>query len=177
MKQPQEFFFPIFLETADNIWTQEAYTDTSSSAFNFYYLKPMSHAEGLKEMVKRYNFFDEKTYDYLYNIFGGHMRFYLEVFSLSQLNIPFDDVIKNLMTEANSNLTTCLMHVQKKEDQEEIKVLFHQLQNNNFSLKRAFLSDVIKRLISCNLLFYNAKIGNLTLQNRLLERAIPKTLE
>ena len=174
MKLPQEFFFPIFLETADNIWMQEAYT---SSAFDFYYLKPMSHAEGLNEMVQRYNFFDENTYNYLYSIFGGHVRFYLEVFSLSELNIPFDDVIKNLMADANFILNTCLMHVQEEKDQEEIKVLFRQLQSNNFSLKPASLSDVIKRLISCNLLFYNAKIGNLTLQNRLLERAIPKTLE
>jgi len=45
--------FPVILETSDNIWMEGLYSGTSNSAFQFYYLEPMSKLEGKHAMVTK----------------------------------------------------------------------------------------------------------------------------
>ena len=61
------------------------------------------------------------------------------------------------------------------KSQKEVKLLFQQLQSNNFTLPLDWLPITIKHLISCNLLFYNTVSSNLTVQNQLLEGNRPQT--
>ena len=68
------------------------------------------------------------------------------------------------------------MHIQKKEDQEEVMSLFQQLHQQNFSLQVVWLTDVTKHLISCNLLFYNALNRKIAVQNYLLENVISEMI-
>ena len=163
--------FALIIETSDNLWMNEAIMDTSNSAFNFYYLPPMTYQVGKEEMVNKYSMFNEETYDELYELFGGHVRFYEYFWNRRQLN----DTIDRLMAEAEILLSACLMKLYEKEKQEEVANLFKLLQNYNFTLTRkTYLSGVVEHLIKCNLLFYNAQISTLVVQNRMLEKAINK---
>ena len=149
-----DFLFSIILETSDNLWVKEAYGDTSNAAFSFYFMEAMSYNEVKEEIVERFGLFDEQTYDNLYKLFGGHMRFYKTVWKAKKTIASYDDVMMELMQEQRINLVACLMHVKQKRQKEVISLLA-ELQEKNFTLGTFFLSDTTKALISCNLLFYN----------------------
>lgn len=155
--------FSIILETSDNLWMKQCYADTSNSAFKFYYLLPMSHLEGQKEMVTRYEMFDNGSYDHLYSQFGGHIRFYEVFWRLQKEEHSSDAIIEEFEKESKILMTMCLMHTVKKEDQMKIISLFEQLKRENFTLKDCFfLTPTIEQLISCNLLFYNLHTSEVT---------------
>ena len=140
----QKAEFPIILETSDNLWMSEAHEDTSNSAFIFYYLSAMSYKAGKEEMVSRFNLFSNQTYDDLYSVFGGHVRFYKEFWSLHNIgNWTYNDSINFLIKEAEVILNVCLM----KKQQQDVMPLLTQLNNSNFSVKMWYLTSRI-------LLFY-----------------------
>ena len=64
------------METSDNLWMEQIHSDTSNSAYKFYYLKSMTYVEGIQELVQRYRLFNKEKYNNLYNELGGHTRFY-----------------------------------------------------------------------------------------------------
>ena len=47
----------------------------SNLAFKFYYVKPISYYDSKEEIVKRYDLFDEKSYDYLYEVLAVREAF------------------------------------------------------------------------------------------------------
>ena len=106
---------------------KEAYSDTSNAAFSFYFMEAMSYNEVKEEIVERFGLFDEQTYDNLYKLFGGHMRFYQVVWKAKNTIASCDDVMKELMQEQAINLIACLMHV-KQEKQKEVISLLAELQ-------------------------------------------------
>ena len=165
--------FPVIIETSDNLWMREAFCDTSNSAFLFYYLQPMQYDEGRQYMVKRYGLFDAKTYDKLYSLFGGHIRFYTVFWEKrNKSSALYDDIINIFETESKLTLNVCLMKMRKEDMQKETLSLFQQLINNNFTVQRLWLSPTVEKLIACNLLFFNAINGILSVQNPFLETEI-----
>lgn len=60
---------------------------------------------------------------------------------------------------------------------ERYRLLFQCLQNSSFTLHINWLTITMKQLISRNLLFYDAVTGSLTVQTRLLKRAIAQKLQ
>ena len=129
----------------------------------------MSYEARKEEMVGRYCIFDNEIYDNLYSKFGGHVMFYKEFWNLHNIgNCTYNDSIKFLIKEAKLILNVCLM----TKKQEDIKPLLIQLRDSNFSIEVWYLTPTIRDLIKCNLLFYNAEKGVLTVQNRLLEKVI-----
>ena len=171
-----DFLFSIIIETSDNLWVKEAYSDTSNAAFSFYFMEAMSYNEVKEEIVERFGLFDEQTYDNLYKLFGGHMRFYEAVWKAKNTIASYDDVMKELMQEQAINLAACLMHVKQKKQKEVISLLA-ELQEQNFTLEAFFLSDTTKALISCNVLFYNPVTSEVTVQNPLLQESIKNFLK
>ena len=151
---------------------KSVYRDTSNSAFWFYYVGPMSYGEGKKEMVQRFGLFTEEVYNNLYEKLGGHVSFFKYVWRKHNDNMQYDDAINFILEQSQIIVSACLMHIQKKEDQEEVMSLFQQLHQQNFSLQVVWLTDVTKHLISCNLLFYNALHRKIAVQNYLLEKVI-----
>ena len=108
--------FPVILETSDNLWMSEAYTDTSNSAFAFYYLPSMSYVEGKEEMVVKYPLFDNKTYDNLYLQFGGHVRFYVKMWEATNRRRSYDRLIQ----ESKIIFNTCMMKIREQNIQNEV---------------------------------------------------------
>ena len=90
-KKAAEIKFPVIMETSNNLWMEKVHSDTSNSAFMFYYVKPMTYREGMQELVERYRLFNKETYDYLYNELRGHTRFYEYVWMNGKEN--YTDVI------------------------------------------------------------------------------------
>ena len=173
----EEIKFPIIMETPDNLWMEKVYSDTSNSAFKFYYVKPMTYREGMQDLVERYRVFNEETYEYLYNELRGHTRFYEYVWMNGGENGKnYTDVINDLMIEAYIILNMCLLHV-KEKDRVDVKMLLQHLQNSSFTLHVDWLTITMQQLIACNLLFYDAINGSLMVQNHLLERAIAQKLQ
>ena len=73
-------------------------------------------------------------------------------------------------------MSSCLMHADNEKVQ--IKTLFQDMRDKNYTLTQVtFLSDTVKRLIGCNLLFYNANKYYLVVQNALLEKCIDNFLD
>lgn len=169
--------FLVILETSDNLWMSEAYTDTSNSAFTFYYLPPMSYMEGKEEMVVKYAMFDDKTYDDLYLQFGGHIRFYVQLWKETSKLRSYGSVMEYLEQESRIILNTCMMKLTQRKVQDEVINLFISLKNSNFRKVTPFLSATIQRLIKCNLLFYNADEAIIMVQNRLLEKEIIRFID
>ena len=102
--------FPIVLETLDDLWMEGMLSDTANSAFTFYCLSSMDYSNGKVEMVQKYDLFDEKLYDSLYKVFGGHIRFY----SYYWKRIKFashDDIIGELRQESRIIFGSCLNSV------------------------------------------------------------------
>ena len=161
--------FPIILEISDNLWMKGIYSDSSNSAFSFYYLQKMTYTEGKDEMVRKYGLFDDKTYDNLFKIFGGHVRFYSYYWERIQRFSSHEDIMYNLKAQSQITLSACLMSIDTEHEQKETSTLFQKLKNNNFTIREFYLSHVTKKLISCNLLYYNAQMQHLTVQNPLLE--------
>ena len=111
-------------------------------------------------MVKRYGLFDAETYNNLYPLFGGHVRFYTVFWEKrNKTNASCDDIIKIFKIESKVTLNTCLMKMWEEKMQEETLSLFQQLMNNNFTAHRLWLSPAVEKLITCNLLFFNAIDG------------------
>ena len=161
--------FPIILEMSDNLWMKGIYSDSSNSSFCFYYLQKMTYTEGKDEMVRKYGLFDDKTYDNLFKIFGGHVRFYSYYWERIQGFSSHEDIMYNLKAQSQITLSACLMGIDTEHEQKETSTLFQKLKNNNFTIREFYLSHVTKKLISCNLLYYNAQMQHLTVQNPLLE--------
>jgi len=165
--------FPIILETSDNIWMEGLHSGTSNSAFQFYYLEPMTYLEGKHAMVMKFEMFDEKTYEYLYTIFRGHIRFYIYYW---KWRLFYDQPIKKLSANSRIIMASCLMHADNEKVQ--IKTLLQDMRDKNYNLTEVyFLSDTVKQLIGCNLLFYNAEKFYLMVQNALLEQCIDNFLD
>ena len=160
--------FPIVLEMSDNLLIK------GNSAFFFYYLQKMTYTEGKDEMVQKYGLFDDKMYDNLYKVFGGHIRFYSYYWERRQGLSSHEDVMYNLMAESQITLSACLMGIDIEYEQKETSKLFQKLKNNNFITTELYLSHVTKKFISCNLLYYNAQEQHLIVQNPLLEIMIDK---
>ena len=81
------------MKTSDTLWLEEMHADTSSSAFNSYYLKPMS---GRDEMVNKYKLFDEKTYNDLYRWFGSQVLLYEDFWLKRQRNVSYNAIVNKL---------------------------------------------------------------------------------
>ena len=149
--------FPIILETSDNLWMKGMYSESSNSAFCFHYVQQMTYTEGKDEMVLKYGLFDDKTYDNLYKIFGGHIRLYSHYWERRHTISSHEKIMYGLMAENQIILSSCLMGIDTEYEQKEIKTLFQKLENNNFTIKVFHLSNATKKLIYCNLLYYNAQ--------------------
>ena len=48
-----------------------------SAAFNYYALEEMSYEDGKKELVTKYQLFNETLYNTMYESFRGQVRFYI----------------------------------------------------------------------------------------------------
>ena len=116
MTEPKnQFKFSIILETSDNLWMKSVYTDTSNSAFLFYYVGLMSYGEGKKEMVQRFGLFTEEVYNNLYEKLGGHASFFKYVWRKHNDNMQCDDAINFILEQSQIIVSAYLMHIQKKK--------------------------------------------------------------
>ena len=116
--------FPIILEMSDNLWMKSIYSDSSNSAFSFYYLQKMTYTEGKDEMVRKYGLFDDRTYDNLFKIFGGHVRFYSYYWERIQGFSSYEDIMYNLKAQSQITLSACLMGIDTEHEQKETSTLF-----------------------------------------------------
>ena len=116
-----------------------------------------------------YVMFDEKLYNSLYKVFGGHIRFY----SYYWKRIKFashDDIIGELQQESRIMFGSCLNSVFFfLRDAEELEAFLCKLRDQNFSVPiiNGELYRTALQLVSCNLLFYDSCRVQIKLQNHL----------
>jgi len=168
---------PVLLETSDALWMKDMYTDTSNSAFRFYYMKPMTYSTGKSVMVDKFALFDEQHFKDLYKLFRGHIRFYTTVWPHIVNSVSYNGTLKQLVQESEMILSACFMHIRSKQWQKNIELLFYELKENNSSVLRYWLSNEELHLVECNLLFFNAETHHLSIQNSLLEKSVDHFLE
>ena len=85
----------------------------------------MSSIDGKYEMVGKYSLFDNETYDNLYKIFRGHIRFYSYYWE-SRQRLSHEDIIHKLMAENQLILSSCLISIDSENEQRKI----HYFQKN-----------------------------------------------
>ena len=171
--------FPVVLETSDNLWMGKASMQTSTAAFSYYVVEEMSYEDGKREMVTKYQLFDDSLYKTMYNSFRGHTRFY--TFTWQEMfkgNREYNDTLNDLINESRVLIEVCLLQC---TNQSEAAITFlKKLQLKKFAMKEFEVThinrDIVTQLIKCNLLYYNLKTGILHVQNSLLEIALSKIL-
>ena len=175
--------FPVIIETSDNLWVKKRHSDTAKMPFDFFYLKPMSDVDGLKELVHKHMLFNENDYKNLYKQwFGGHIRFYLDYWVHLKKGESHDFIMHRLQTNAIQVIDSCAIPISDPELRNQTMSLLSLLKNNDFAVEMKWFFNMpyyeaVKYLIQCNLLYYYGdKSRKLIVQNLMLEVAIEDAL-
>jgi len=171
--------FPVILETSDNLWIGKASRGSANVAFHYYVLQEMSYEDGKRELVTKYQLFNETMYNTMYESFRGHVRFY--TFTWEEMFVgkrTYDDTLNDLVHECQVLIQTCLIHTNQTKAISHLK----KLQGSNFTLDDFDINNdidggIARELIQCGLLYYKLPTGTLHVQNHLLEIVLARILE
>ena len=87
-----------------------------------------------------------------------------------------NDIVDKLFCDVRIIVNTCFLDI--GNEREAVSLLW-KLRKANYTAKYhpGHLCDVAKHMIQCNVLFYHARDNKLSVQNRLLQRAVEAFLD
>ena len=171
-----KIYYPIIIETSDNMWFSTDTIKKSISVFQTYYISEMSYSDGYDDLVASPLYmWTPEQYDIIFKNLGGHTGSHRLLWRLvTCYNYSVEGAIDYMISVTRSQLLGCILQSSTKSNLTAPMIIqqLRELKEENYMymVRPNDVTSVMKYLFGCNVLFFNGT--NIYPQKKLMEIAI-----